>query len=282
MTHSTNKSHSTQDSTHRSSSPQPKPQTKHEHTPSNNSESESCPPSTCRVIDISTSEEMASTESQCVHKNRAITDRNISYVGYGVFVGDYYAVCRKFLEANQIGNVLSIGKIPPEKLPRTAFKHGYIEIDDDWKSGPRIKDFLDTVVQYIEEETKDGGTVFVHCEGGESRSVTAVTEYLHVKKNFKRKQALLWVASKRPRARPHPVFMKYMAGRASQEGQDFSFPWQEKDKPYSWDKEEVYEFLKKANHEELFAGCETDRRKNLKLTFRTEEGKLDITGREYG
>ena len=69
----------------------------------------------------------------------------------------------------------------------------------------RIADHLDSDIvkhfegafKYIDEAIASGGTVFVHCNAGISRSSSIVAAYLIHSKKWKFEQAALYVRSKR-------------------------------------------------------------------------------------
>jgi len=62
----------------------------------------------------------------------------------------------------------------------------------------------------VDAQRQAGRTVFVHCFAGVSRSGMVVTAYLMFKHGWTRDQALEFVRSKRPSAKPNGAFMELL------------------------------------------------------------------------
>jgi hypothetical protein len=77
----------------------------------------------------------------------------------------------------------------------------------DTSPGPDM-DMLEKMVDFVDARMREGDTVFVHCRNGVSRSGLVVTAYLMRKHSWPRDQALAFLRTRRPEARPHPAFMQ--------------------------------------------------------------------------
>jgi hypothetical protein len=70
--------------------------------------------------------------------------------------------------------------------------------------------WLRDMVQFVARQRQAGLTVYVHCRNGVSRSGLVVTAYLMDKHRWTRDQALAYLRSKRPMARPNLAFMELL------------------------------------------------------------------------
>lgn len=72
-------------------------------------------------------------------------------------------------------------------------------------------DWLRRMVELIDDNRRAGRTTFVHCRNGASRSVMVVVAYVMFENGWSRAEALEFVRSKRPQARPNPAFVRLLA-----------------------------------------------------------------------
>lgn len=72
-------------------------------------------------------------------------------------------------------------------------------------------DWLADRVAFIEQHRGQNKTVYVHCLNGVSRSVMVVTAYLMKAHGWSRDDALAFVRTRRPQARPNSAFMELLA-----------------------------------------------------------------------
>jgi len=68
-------------------------------------------------------------------------------------------------------------------------------------------DWLRRMVDFVARHRQAGGTVYIHCRNGVSRSGLVTVAYLMLKNGWTRDQALKFVRGARPEARPNPAFM---------------------------------------------------------------------------
>jgi hypothetical protein len=71
-------------------------------------------------------------------------------------------------------------------------------------------DWLRRQVEFIEAQRQAGRAVLVHCRNGVSRSGMVVVAYLMARHHWSRDEALLYVRSRRPAARPNPAFLRLL------------------------------------------------------------------------
>jgi hypothetical protein len=76
----------------------------------------------------------------------------------------------------------------------------------DAAPAPSVEWLADRVA-FVEEHRSHNRTVYVHCMNGVSRSVFVVTAYLMKRHGWARDEALAFVRTRRPIARPNPAFM---------------------------------------------------------------------------
>eukprot|EP00386_Alphamonas_edax_P004647 GDKI01014660.1.p1 GENE.GDKI01014660.1~~GDKI01014660.1.p1 ORF type:complete len:163 (-),score=58.25 GDKI01014660.1:427-915(-) len=88
-------------------------------------------------------------------------------------------------------------------------KAGLIVLHVDAPDAPEymlLPAHLDGVVAFISNAQGNGGTVFVHCMAGVSRSATFVIAYLMRTKRWRMQKALTHVKERRPIVAPNPGF----------------------------------------------------------------------------
>src|SRR5262245_18750488 len=103
--------------------------------------------------------------------------------------------------------------------PRTVAVLNLCEADDPYRSPVHVWEpirdaepapdlaWLRRQVQFIDGHRKAGGTVFVHCRNGVSRSGLVVVAYLMFEHDWSRDAALTFARAGRPDTRPNPAFM---------------------------------------------------------------------------
>jgi hypothetical protein len=69
-------------------------------------------------------------------------------------------------------------------------------------------DWLRQMVGFIDSQQRAGRTTYVHCRNGVSRSALVVVAYEMFKNHWSRDEALAFVRSRRPEARPNSAFMQ--------------------------------------------------------------------------
>lgn len=66
-------------------------------------------------------------------------------------------------------------------------------------------------IDTIDSLTAKGGTVYVHCIGGISRSPTIVAAWLALRRGMDWREAIALVKAKRPQIQPHPEQLASLA-----------------------------------------------------------------------
>ena len=73
-----------------------------------------------------------------------------------------------------------------------------------------IDESLEKALEFIGKAEASGGLCLVHCHEGKSRSVSVTLAYLMKQQKFSLAEALAYVKSKRPVARPNAGFLKQL------------------------------------------------------------------------
>jgi Dual specificity phosphatase, catalytic domain len=71
--------------------------------------------------------------------------------------------------------------------------------------------WLREMVEFVRTQREAGRIVYVHCLAGVSRSGMIVVACFMLKNRWTRDEALAYVRTKRPGARPNPAFMRLLA-----------------------------------------------------------------------
>lgn len=93
------------------------------------------------------------------------------------------------------------------KVPQSA-AHMYIDCNDNTSAD--LSQYFNMTYDYIDRFLRQGQDVFVHCAVGKSRSATIVVNYLMHKYNLTLLQALEYLKSRRPIARPNDAFLQQL------------------------------------------------------------------------
>ena len=105
--------------------------------------------------------------------------------------------------------------------PKEAY--GEAGIEQHWMptvdfTHPKLED-VERAVEFINRQTEQGGTVYVHCKAGRARSATVVMCWLIDAKGMTPGEAQKLLLEKRPHVNPHvesrPVVQKFWAARHS-------------------------------------------------------------------
>ena len=123
---------------------------------------------------------------------------------------------------SQIEDGLWLGGYVAEPPPGTRAVLNLCESDDpyrveshrwepirDAEPAPSL-DWLREQVGFIESGRAAGGTVYVHCRNGVSRSGTVVVAFYMARNGWSRDEAMGFVRSRRPGLRPNPAFMQLL------------------------------------------------------------------------
>jgi hypothetical protein len=123
----------------------------------------------------------------------------------------------------RIEDGLYMGRAASEPPWRTRAVLNLCEADDPYVCEVHLHDpipdaepapsleWLRAKVDWIAEQRRAGRKTFVHCLNGVSRSGLVVTAFLMAEHSWTRDEALAFVRSKRPIARPNPAFMSLLA-----------------------------------------------------------------------
>lgn len=87
-------------------------------------------------------------------------------------------------------------------LPLTQSKYGgtRLFVDDSPMSEQTMTQNIPLMVEYIDDQLRQGHPVVVHCFAGQQRSAAVVASYLIIKKGFSYDQAVSFIKNKKPDA----------------------------------------------------------------------------------
>lgn len=134
-----------------------------------------------------------------------------------LFIGGLYALYQPQAVRNSgITHVLSVidfdnfqRKEAGQFLRSRQYVHLNIHIDDE--PNENMLQYFRKIIAFIDDGLSSGGSVYVHCAMGKSRSATAVVAYLMQKYNIGRDEALAQLCEGRPVCSPNPGFMEQLA-----------------------------------------------------------------------
>ena len=93
-----------------------------------------------------------------------------------LWLGDMVGAYNKFLmKRNGITHILTVAQGIMPKFP-TMFQYKLINILDMPQAN--LKQHFQSCIKFIKDAIADGGTVYVHCYAGVSRSATIIIAYL--------------------------------------------------------------------------------------------------------
>jgi protein-tyrosine phosphatase len=125
---------------------------------------------------------------------------NYSQIEDGLYIGGYV---RKPPRGTQ-----SVLNLCETNDPYQCEVHRWEPITDN-EPAPSL-DWLRQMVEFVQAEREAGRVVYVHCLAGVSRSGMVVVAYLMSKNKWARDEALAYVRTNRPIARPNPAFMRLL------------------------------------------------------------------------
>ncbi len=88
------------------------------------------------------------------------------------------------------------------------FQYLTLELEDT--PGQEVLHLLEQAHKFIEAAVQQGGGVLIHCQAGVSRSVTIAASYLMRQQKMTAEEALEYVRSKRPAAKPISYFVEQL------------------------------------------------------------------------
>ena len=135
-------------------------------------------------------------------------EKNISLIFPGLYLGNYRgALDQEKLKSMGISTILSCGT---QKI-RTEMNYMWFELADSWDAN--LIEVLSDATQYIHTYLSLGGKVYVHCQGGFSRSPSVIIAYLMEYKGFTFDEALRFVKKRRPSIKPNEGFITQLKSR---------------------------------------------------------------------
>ncbi|KAM1086862.1 hypothetical protein EV1_012484 [Malus domestica] len=144
-----------------------------------------------------------------IHVTRCSKEDNVPcQIEEGLFLGSIGAANNKDeLKNLNITHILTVANSLAPAYPND-FVYKVINVPD--RVCTDLKQHFDECINYIDEATRSGGGVLVHCFVGRSRSVTIIVAYLMKKHGMSISQALEHVKSRRPQASPNAGFISQL------------------------------------------------------------------------
>ncbi|KAJ6261319.1 Tyrosine-protein phosphatase [Drechslerella dactyloides] len=126
-----------------------------------------------------------------------------------VYISGMYAMRRpQYLEEANITHVVSILRGKMDERLFAPYKHLHVEVDDE--DDENLLEHFATTNEFIDNAINSGGSVFVHCAMGISRSATICAAYLIFKKQIPTETALDIIRETRPCICPNLGFREQL------------------------------------------------------------------------
>uniref|UniRef100_A0A0N5ADY0 Protein-tyrosine-phosphatase n=1 Tax=Syphacia muris TaxID=451379 RepID=A0A0N5ADY0_9BILA len=132
---------------------------------------------------------------------------NISEILPHLFLSGFGCALEKNLHQLGITHVVDASNMI-RNVEYKGIKYMYVKIYDSEDSD--ILQYIDGVIEFIEEARKSGGKTLVYCAAGVSRSATLCIMYVMKNKKISLKESFLEVSRKRPIISPNIGFWKQM------------------------------------------------------------------------
>lgn len=125
-----------------------------------------------------------------------------------IYLGNYKDASNKeWLEKNNITHVINATKDLPNYFPDT-YKYLQLHLDDTMHQS--LYEVLEPSYQFIRGAIGNGGTVFIHCLAGVSRSVSILIYFLMKTNGSTYLKTLDFIRRKRLIANPNPGFARQL------------------------------------------------------------------------
>eukprot|EP00801_Mesodinium_rubrum_P009942 Mrub_09983.p2 GENE.Mrub_09983~~Mrub_09983.p2 ORF type:complete len:188 (-),score=34.28 Mrub_09983:151-657(-) len=109
------------------------------------------------------------------------------------------------IKNNGITHILMMGS-EFQPIFKDTVKYYYVEIKD--LPTENLKQYLDSIVEFINKSLSEGGKVALHCRHSVSRTTSAAIAYLIYKKGMSYEYARDYVRSKRVDSNPNSGFVE--------------------------------------------------------------------------
>ncbi|KAI5784627.1 protein-tyrosine phosphatase-like protein [Geopyxis carbonaria] len=107
-----------------------------------------------------------------------------------------------------ITHIVSVIRLPLDHRLFEGYEHLIIEVDD--VDEENLLEHFAKTNEFVENALKSGGSVFIHCAMGKSRSATVLAAYLMKTRRISRDEALEVIRECRPFVDPNDGFMKQL------------------------------------------------------------------------
>lgn len=125
-----------------------------------------------------------------------------------IFIGNYKdASDEKWLDKNNITHVINATKDLPNYFPH---RYKYLQLSLDDTMNQSLYEVLEPSYKFIYNAIGNGGTVFIHCFAGISRSVSIAIYFLMKVNRTTYLRTLDFIRTKRIIANPNPGFARQL------------------------------------------------------------------------
>jgi len=132
----------------------------------------------------------------------------MSEINEQIWIGSYADSNNKqFLNERRIKYILCCGEEFIKPIDMDTWYR--IPVVDNKADDKTLEQFMEGAAK-LDEWTKEGHRVMVHCMAGVSRSVSVVITYLIMYKGWSLELALTHIGLRRPAANPHPLYMSIL------------------------------------------------------------------------
>lgn len=130
----------------------------------------------------------------------------------GLWLGGWAALNNgcEALKAKGVTHVVSVISADEHRLPPFILGHYHAFVDDKDSAAETLADHFEPISKFIAAAIGSGGTVFVHCGAGISRSPTVVAAYMVWHLQIPAATALNLIRRARPNIRPNLGFVSQL------------------------------------------------------------------------
>ena len=145
-----------------------------------------------------------------------VKDPSFNEIIENIYVGNYaFALNKKLLNEKKITHILNCGFALKNFYEKeNLFKYLYIPLHDS--KTQILEPYLNGANDFIEEGSKYGNKILIHCGEGVSRSAAICLMYLIIKKGYTFSQAKELYMKKRPGCSPNVGFVSQLKQKSLQ------------------------------------------------------------------
>jgi protein-tyrosine phosphatase len=137
-------------------------------------------------------------------------EKNANKITHGLWLGNKFAAKDKqFLEDNNIKYIINVSD-HIDNYFQNNFNYKYLRVPINNKDSDIIilKEYLDVILDFINEAIVNNNNILIHCKKGHRRSAIIVAYYLMKKYNCSFEMAKIKIQSKRNNTLKEPLILK--------------------------------------------------------------------------